>query len=619
MTIANAITLAGGGLGSIEVSGTVTTTGLITLTGGTDFRGSNLIIGGGITSANNSGVSFNPTTTVNSTISIGTGDLTISSATTRINTAGNTFGNTSINFNGNLTLGINNALPTSTKVRFGFSSAANSVATLNLNGYNQTVASLEGASGNYDTQNQNITGGGVLTVNQIAAQAFSYGGRITDGVSATSLTKNGSGTLMLQNWSGINSSYSGATTINVGTLMILAGNGTSLSASSAYTVASGAVLSVNGTSQRIGSLAGSGTVQNGNATTATTLTVGVDNTSTTFSGILQNGGAAALALTKNGSGALTLSGSNTYSGGSTLNTGTLVIGHANAVGTGTFTQSSGSSLLKIDTTGTIANTMSVYNVQASQSATLSGAITVNNASFDVDSGDTLTLSGAVSGSGGVTKNGTGTLVLSSSNSYAAATTVNSGTLTAAAAGATGNSTVINVTGGSFLVTAANAVNDNAAVNLGGGRMAVSGNFDETVGLLTLSADSIIDFSGFAGTLRFGGIGSWASGATLAIWNWSGTTQYGTQINNYANPSNIVFTNNSNLNSNLVNISFYSDSGNSFVGNGFEVSGFSGGGSQIIAVPETETYFYAVALLAGVGVQFIRRRAKRKSLELYPQT
>ena len=332
MTIANAITLAGGGLGSIEVSGTVTTTGLITLTGGTDFRGSSLIIGGGITSANNSALSLNPTTTVNSTISIGTGDFTISSATTRINTAGNTFGNTTINFNGNLTLGINNALPSSTKVRFGFSSAVNSVATLNLNSYNQTVASLEGASGNYDTQNQNITGGGVLTVNQIAAQAFSYGGRITDGVTATSLTKNGSGTLMLQNWSGINSSYSGATTINAGTLMILAGNGTSLSASSAYTIASGAVLSVNGTSQRIGSLAGAGTVQNGNATTATTLTVGLDNTSTTFSGILQNGGAAALALTKNGSGALTLSGNNTYTGATTVNAGTLLVNGSLAAG-----------------------------------------------------------------------------------------------------------------------------------------------------------------------------------------------------------------------------------------------------------------------------------------------
>jgi hypothetical protein len=136
-----------------------------------------------------------------------------------------------------------------------------------------------------------------------------------------------------------------------------------------------------------------------------------------------------------------------------------------------------------------------------------------------------------------------------------------------------------------------------------------------VGQLTLSADSIIDFSGFSGVLRFSGVGSWAAGANLAIWNWSGTTHYGTQINNYANPSNLVFTTvNSNLTDNLANISFYSDSGNSFVGSGFEVSGFTGGGSQIIAVPETETYFYAAALLAGLVVQYLRRRAKRKPLE-----
>ena len=171
-----------------------------------------------------------------------------------------------------------------------------------------------------------------------------------------------------------------------------------------------------------------------------------------------------------------------------------------------------------------------------------------------------------------------------------------------------------MTGGSFLVTAANAVNDNAAVNLGGGRMALSGNFDETVGLLTLSANSTIDFSGFGGTLRFGGIDSWESGATLAIWNWSGTTRYGTQINNYGTPSNLVFTNNSTLTSNLANIIFYSDSGNSIIASGFEVSGFSGGGTEIIPVPEAETYIAAALLLAGYGIFHLRRRAKRKSLQ-----
>jgi hypothetical protein len=38
------------------------------------------------------------------------------------------------------------------------------------------------------------------------------------------------------------------------------------------------------------------------------------------------------------------------------------------------------------------------------------------------------------------------------------------------------------------------------------------------------------------------------------------------------------------------------------------------GHQIIAVPEPETYFSAVALLSGLVFQYLRRRAKRKPLE-----
>jgi len=76
---------------------------------------------------------------------------------------------------------------------------------------------------------------------------------------------------------------------------------------------------------------------------------------------------------------------------------------------------------------------------------------------------------------------------------------------------------------------------------------------------------------------------------------------------------LTLTNNSTLSSNLANISFYSDSGTTSIGSGFE-RGFSGGGTEIIAVPETEIYLYAVALLAGIVIQYLRRRAKRKSSE-----
>jgi autotransporter-associated beta strand protein len=274
----------------------------------------------------------------------------------------------------------------------------------------------------------------------------------------------------------------------------------------------------------------------------------------------------------------------------------------------------------MDATGTGSSTLALG---ASQSiASLAGAststVTLGSNTLTIGtSSDNTTYAGRITGSNSsaLVKDGASTQVLSGNNSaFTGTTTINSGTLEATATNALGSTTVINVNGGSFLVTAENAVNDNAAINLNGGRMAVSGTFNETVGALTLSANSTLDFAGFVGTLRFSGIGSWASGANLAIWNWSGTTQYGTQINNYGTPSNLVFSNNSTLTSNLANISFYSDSGNSFVGSGFEVTGFSGGGSEIIAVPETETYFYAVALLAGIVIQYLRRRAKRNPLE-----
>ena len=206
------------------------------------------------------------------------------------------------------------------------------------------------------------------------------------------------------------------------------------------------------------------------------------------------------------------------------------------------------------------------------------------------------------------------------NTYTGATTVNSGTLHAASSGALGGTSNIDVNGGSFLVTAENAVNDSANINLGG-TLALNGTFDETVGLLTLSANSVIDLNGFTGTLRFGGVGSlrfggvssWASGANLAIWNWSGRTQLGTDYGTYPNSSNLVFTNNSTLSSNLANISFYSDSGTTSIGSGFERR-FTAGGTEIIAVPETETYLTGILLILGATIQYLRHRAKRKALE-----
>ena len=55
------------------------------------------------------------------------------------------------------------------------------------------------------------------------------------------------------------------------------------------------------------------------------LTTGGNNTSTTFSGVIQDG-AGVTGLTKVGTGTFTLTGANTYTGGTTISAGTLQIG-----------------------------------------------------------------------------------------------------------------------------------------------------------------------------------------------------------------------------------------------------------------------------------------------------
>ncbi|HEY1769629.1 MAG TPA: autotransporter-associated beta strand repeat-containing protein, partial [Chthoniobacterales bacterium] len=77
----------------------------------------------------------------------------------------------------------------------------------------------------------------------------------------------------------------------------------------------------------IGSLAGSGLV----STAGQTLTVGDNNLDTTFSGMIEEGGA----ISKVGTGSLTLSGGNTYTGGTTVSAGSLLVDNTSGSATGT--------------------------------------------------------------------------------------------------------------------------------------------------------------------------------------------------------------------------------------------------------------------------------------------
>jgi autotransporter-associated beta strand protein len=113
-----------------------------------------------------------------------------------------------------------------------------------------------------------------------------------------------------------------------------------------------------------------------------------NNVSTTIGAVL----AGTNGLIKNGSGTLTLSATNTFTGGTTIAAGTLQLGD-----------------------GTTRN------------GSVVGAIT-NNGTLIVANPNAQIFANTITGSGGFTKTGAGTLTLSSSNSYQGGTLISAGTL-----------------------------------------------------------------------------------------------------------------------------------------------------------------------------------------------
>ena len=256
-----------------------------------------------------------------------------------------------------------------------------------------------GSGGNTGSIVGDIVNNAALTFNRSDDLTFS------GAISGTgSLTKIGAGTLTLSGTNG----YSGATTISSGTLQ--AGATNAFSSASAHTVASGAFLDLAGFNQTIGSLAGAGTVANTGA--GATLITGGDNTSTTFSGVIQDG-AGATGLTKVGTGTFTLSGANTYSGGTLLAAGTLRLENNQALGTGALT-----------TTGSV--------VDYGNGVTIANPIVVNSNTTQLSvTAGTATQAGAISELNGprpLEKIGAGTLVFTAANTYSGATAITAGTL-----------------------------------------------------------------------------------------------------------------------------------------------------------------------------------------------
>ena len=210
-------------------------------------------------------------------------------------------------------------------------------------------------AGQYQIQNLNVSGTGGLIINQ------------TNTLVETGILTN-----------------SGPTQILGGTFQ--AGAVGVFSANSAYTVNS--TLDLNGFNNAIGSLSGTGTVVNSGSTNAT-LTVGQDNTSTLFSGVLADGPEATLALTKVGTGTLILTGINTYTGQTTIDAGALVV-DGSIASTETVVNAGA---LVVD--GTIASTETVINAGGTLGGTglINGNVVNNGIVSPGDPIGTLRISG----------------------------------------------------------------------------------------------------------------------------------------------------------------------------------------------------------------------------------
>ncbi|MCX5677099.1 MAG: autotransporter-associated beta strand repeat-containing protein, partial [Planctomycetota bacterium] len=147
-------------------------------------------------------------------------------------------------------------------------------------------------------------------------------------------------------------------------------------------------------------------------------------------------------LTKDGTGILTLSSGYAYWGATTISEGTLRLGAANAIPSGSNVTVQGGSTLDIGAYGTSAGTVTLAD--GTITGTTSG---LTGSAYDVRKG---TISAHLGGSGGITKTTADTVTLAAANNYTGATTVSAGTLLLGANGAIPTGSSVTVQGGGTL-------------------------------------------------------------------------------------------------------------------------------------------------------------------------
>ncbi len=357
---------------------------------------------GGVASSTNANISFGNTFTFTNAITVnsGSGMRTIANMISS-NAAGNPSLSGGITLNKDATFAITQ-VTASTHDRIILAGVASGAGGIVKSGSGVMVLTVSNTyNGATDIQGGKLAlsgagrlGSGAVTISNGANIDFSTGAGQTNIVS-NNISGEG---LILQN--------------NAGTDTRIAGNVTS---TGGLTLNAGAFRIGNGGAT--GSYSGNALI-NGGASLAFNR-----SNAYTHSGTISGGGAVSKVL----AGVVTLTGSNSYSGLTTLFDGVLVADNANALGTGNITFSSAGG-----NTGTIRYTTNSAGTDwGARFKNSTGTIRLDTASNNV------TLAGVIdnSNTNGLTKSGAGTLTLAGTNSYRGNTTVSAGVLEVAPTGA----------------------------------------------------------------------------------------------------------------------------------------------------------------------------------------
>ncbi len=465
-------------------------------------------------------------TTLNTTLDA---NYSLRSLTFDVPTA-TTITSTVINTNGNtLTLGAGGLTIASTSVSAG---TINGTGSVTLNG-SQTFADNSANALTVSTGIAGNAGSGTntLTFAGTGSGLVTLGGPISDGVLGGNLglvvSKTGGGVLALN---GANT-YSGGNTLNSGTVQL--GSATALgAATNALTFGAGSTsdLQLNGNSITVSGLSTNATVgtpiiENAGAANATLTDITAPGTAT-FGGVLQNGtGGGTLALNETGTGTLVLTGANTYSGGTTINSagGGLTLGTGGTLGgaTGNTTVTAGTLDLGGNSVTQNSLTLGGGNVVGPTSTLTLGATSgtavlisggaysfagtpADTANLILNGGNIVKTLGGTSGnfgngtpviSGNITLNGNSTVALQDSPGDAFPEMTLSGVISGSGALTQDNrvGTTSNQEFGSLLLSNANTYT--GGTNITFGRTEVANNTALGTGLVTIGTN---------GTLALGG-------------------------------------------------------------------------------------------------------------------